>query len=63
MELPVSDALAAAIVQQRAAVAANPLGSQTRSLGQNIDALFAILDATVVAVRALEQEVQQLRGN
>lgn len=58
MELPVSDALAATIAEQRALVADNPIGSQTRSLGQNIDALFAILDATVVAVRALEQELR-----
>lgn len=58
MELPISDALAAAISEQRAAVVDNPIGSQTRSLGQNIDALFAILDATVTAVRSLEQELR-----
>ena len=60
--LPISSALADVLAAQRLAVANNPLGSQTRSLSQNIDAIFATLGATIVAVQALEQEIAQLKS-
>lgn len=60
--LPISATLAAFLATQRATVADNPIGSQTRSLGQNIDAIFATLEATVEALRALELEVAQLKN-
>lgn len=60
--LPISATLAAFLAAQRLAVANNPLGSQTRSLSQNIDAIFATLGATIEAVRALEQEIAELKS-
>lgn len=59
--LPISFALGSLLDTQIAGIAANPIGSQTRSLGQNIDAIFETLQATVAAVRALEVEVAALR--
>lgn len=61
-DLPISSAPRAVIRSEQARVAGNPLGSQTRSLGQNIDALRAIVDATLSAVESLETELQGLRA-
>jgi enamine deaminase RidA (YjgF/YER057c/UK114 family) len=59
--LPISYELGTLLDTQIAGIASNPIGSQTRSLGQNIDAIFETLQATVNAVRALEVEVAALR--
>ena len=54
---PISFALGSLLDARIQAVADNPLGSQTRSLSQNIDAIYAVLAGTVEAVRALEAQV------
>ena len=63
VDLPISSALRTVIRGEQARVAGNPLGSQTRSLGQNIDALRAIVDATLEAVESLETELRALRSS
>ncbi len=61
-DLPITSALRAAIESQQQRVAGSPIGSQTRSLGQNIDALDVIVVATLAAVESLETELQKLRA-
>jgi len=53
-ELPISSALTAYLDGQLAAIQANILGSEDRTLAQNIDALYATMRQVIAAVGTLE---------